>query len=90
MTMPHLMNCGHSGTGWCLDCVKDMYDENELELSETLKDSRDIIGVVRDMRNAQKKYFRTRSSEALDDSKELERTVDARIDAFLDTQGKLF
>ncbi len=26
MTMPHLMNCQHSGDGWCLDCVKELYD----------------------------------------------------------------
>lgn len=25
MTMPHLMNCDHSETGWCLDCVKTLY-----------------------------------------------------------------
>lgn len=29
MTMPHLMNCPHSGEGWCLDCVKELYDERE-------------------------------------------------------------
>jgi hypothetical protein len=27
MTMPHLMNCDHSETGWCLKCVKALYDE---------------------------------------------------------------
>lgn len=27
MTMPHLMNCGHSDTGWCLDCVREQWDE---------------------------------------------------------------
>ena len=27
MTMPHLMNCSHSGDGWCLDCVKELWDE---------------------------------------------------------------
>ena len=29
MTMPHLMNCDHSDTGWCLDCVKAQHDELE-------------------------------------------------------------
>lgn len=29
MTMPHLMNCGHSPDSWCLDCVRDMHDELE-------------------------------------------------------------
>ncbi len=27
MTMPHLMNCSHSEDGWCLDCVKKLWDE---------------------------------------------------------------
>lgn len=27
MTMPHLMNCGHSDNGWCLACVKTLEDE---------------------------------------------------------------
>lgn len=27
MTMPHLMNCNHMGDGWCLDCVKKLWDE---------------------------------------------------------------
>ena len=26
MTMPHLMNCDHSESGWCLDCVKKLQD----------------------------------------------------------------
>lgn len=26
--MPHLMNCLHSEAGWCLDCVKELYDES--------------------------------------------------------------
>lgn len=29
MTMPHLMNCPHSSDGWCLDCVKTLWDEKE-------------------------------------------------------------
>ena len=32
MTMPHLQNCDHSDTGWCLDCVKKLHDEWELKL----------------------------------------------------------
>lgn len=23
--MPHLMNCSHSDTGWCLECVKELW-----------------------------------------------------------------
>lgn len=26
--MPHLMNCPHSEEGWCLDCVKELWDEH--------------------------------------------------------------
>ena len=26
MTMPHLMNCSHDDKGWCLSCVKELYD----------------------------------------------------------------
>lgn len=29
MTMPHLMNCSHSEDGWCLDCVKVLWDEKD-------------------------------------------------------------
>lgn len=31
MTMPHLMNCPHSETGWCLDCVKEQWEELRAE-----------------------------------------------------------
>lgn len=36
MTMPHLMNCSHSETGWCLDCVKELHDEHE-QSGDTLR-----------------------------------------------------
>lgn len=29
MTMPHLMNCSHSHSGWCLDCVRKMHEEGD-------------------------------------------------------------
>jgi hypothetical protein len=25
--MPHLMNCPHSEDGWCLDCVREQWEE---------------------------------------------------------------
>ncbi len=36
MTMPHLMNCSHSGDGWCLQCVGELQSEVDKmkELSE--------------------------------------------------------
>lgn len=27
--MPHLMNCQHSDSGWCLDCVKNLQQERD-------------------------------------------------------------
>lgn len=34
MTMPHLMNCPHSDTGWCLDCVKKLWERmNRYEIT---------------------------------------------------------
>lgn len=33
MTMPHLMNCPHTGEGWCLDCVQALQsDADRLEV----------------------------------------------------------
>jgi hypothetical protein len=29
MTMPHLMNCSHLDDGWCLKCVKKLWNEKE-------------------------------------------------------------
>lgn len=37
MTMPHLMNCSHSGEGWCIDCVREQH--NEIEAIETQRDA---------------------------------------------------
>ena len=37
MTMPHLMNCSHSGEGWCIQCVREQHDE--LESMTTQRDA---------------------------------------------------
>ena len=29
MTIPHLMNCSHSGDGWCLDCVAELQSNED-------------------------------------------------------------
>lgn len=39
----------------------------------------DLVGLVREMRTAQKQYFATRSKEALTRSKNLEKRVDKAI-----------
>ncbi len=36
MTMPHLMNCSHSETGWCLECVRNMWLEYNKDASSRL------------------------------------------------------
>lgn len=36
MTMPHLMNCPHSGQGWCLDCVKNYHDDTSKQLDQII------------------------------------------------------
>lgn len=41
---------------------------------------RQFFDLVADMRSSQKEYFRTRSSQSLQKSKELERKVDAEIE----------
>ena len=36
MTMPHLMNCSHSGEGWCIKCVSLEHDLNEDRVNHLL------------------------------------------------------
>lgn len=44
MTMPHLMNCPHSPDGWCLDCVKELWDEKD-KLEKELNTMLSISGL---------------------------------------------
>lgn len=50
----------------------------------------DFVALVAAMRTAQREYFRTRSTTALDHSKRLEKQVDDAIRKALDGQGNLF
>lgn len=34
MTMPHLENCRHNESGWCLECVKSLHYECEMRTNE--------------------------------------------------------
>jgi Na+/phosphate symporter len=49
-----------------------------------------LIELVREMRAAQKEYFKKRSKDVLNRSKELERKVDNYIQSIINTQQKLF
>jgi hypothetical protein len=51
---------------------------------------KEFIELVREMRNAQKEYFKTRSKDALNRSKELERKVDNYLQSINNTQQTLF
>jgi hypothetical protein len=51
---------------------------------------KEFIELVRQMRSAQKEYFRTRSKDVLNRSKELERKVDAELQSINNTQQTLF
>lgn len=51
---------------------------------------KEFIELVREMRNAQKEYFKKRTKDALNRSKELERKVDAELQSINNTQQKLF
>lgn len=53
-------------------------------------ESSDFIKLVADMRHAQKEYFRTRSGDALEASKRLEKAVDTAIRTMGDKQKELF
>lgn len=41
MTMPHLMNCSHSESGWCLECVGKLHAETERLQSELEESARE-------------------------------------------------
>lgn len=43
----------------------------------------ELANLVADMRRAQRKYFRTRSSGDLEESKRLEKKVDSEVDMIL-------
>jgi hypothetical protein len=47
----------------------------------------ELANLVAEMRRAQKEYFRTRSSGALDKSKALEKQVDAAVKECLEEPG---
>ena len=48
MTMPHLMNCGHSPDSWCLDCVREMHDELEEAQAEIERLSAENLALLKD------------------------------------------
>ncbi len=51
---------------------------------------REFVTLVAAMRTAQREYFRTRSTAALDRSKSIEKQVDLAIRRAMDGQARLF
>lgn len=49
----------------------------------------DLANLGKAMRAAQKTYFKTRSAEALNESKRLEKEFDALVERILTPQGEL-
>lgn len=50
----------------------------------------EFVKTVREMRNAQKEYFKTRDKEVLAKSKELERKVDRMLSSMFSDTPNLF
>ena len=50
----------------------------------------DFYRTVREMRDAQKKYFSTRDEKVLSESKRLEKKVDEMVAEYFSKQTKLF
>lgn len=46
MTMPHLMNCEHADEGWCLGCVRELWDEKELAQTHVAALKKDIEDLI--------------------------------------------
>ena len=42
MTMPHLSNCEHHDSGWCLGCVIELFEEKELAQTHVESLQKDI------------------------------------------------
>jgi hypothetical protein len=42
MTMPHLMNCGHSEDGWCLMCVHELNARLEMTNEQAVRLAEDL------------------------------------------------
>lgn len=53
-------------------------------------DLKDFVRLVAKMRKAQREYFRTRDPAVLEESKALEREVDAAVKELADDRPRLF
>lgn len=43
--MPHLMNCSHQDSGWCLECVSKLY--NEKESNSNIISKKEIVELIK-------------------------------------------
>lgn len=64
MTMPHLMNCGHSDNGWCLACVKTLEDDRYNTVIEAGKYEYALQAALQRQKTAEKQLAQLREQLA--------------------------
>ena len=47
MTIPKLMNCPHSGDGWCLECLRELDDQSRALLERARDELRQLSQKMR-------------------------------------------
>ena len=76
MTMPHMMNCGHSDTGWCLDCVRELHDR-----AEKADTAAEVLG--QRALNIERRWIETFEKRAARENAMLEEAIDDFCDTVL-------
>ena len=76
MTMPHMMNCGHSDTGWCLDCVRELHDR-----AEKADTAAEVLG--QRALNIERRWIETFEKRAARENEMLEEAIDDFCDTVL-------
>ena len=46
MTIPYMMNCSHTGEGWCLTCVKSLGENYEQLITEVQEARADELALL--------------------------------------------
>lgn len=75
--------------GWGVTQAQRLWNQVPRPGASTVTDP-EFVDLVARMRDAQRRYFKTRSPDVLQESKRLEREVDAAVDAASGHQQRLF
>ena len=73
MTVPHLMNCPHTDSGWCTECVAELGNENWRQ--------RDEIAALR--KDAERYRWARENPITIDD---FSFYFDVEVESFIDAQ----